>query len=686
MNVTNDSTDNLLSGNDNTNSRKPVIRAGQARPQIRGKKTYPKKRVKINNTKTTANTAVSPVADPDQEYMKRNRRGKKKWGKKTTPGLSPNETKQAKSTTRPTVKPINKQNQSKNRSTAQVHNKKAKTFRPLAANTLRVIPIGGCEEVGRNMTVFEYGNDIIIIDMGLQWPEEDMPGIDYIIPNIEYLKGKEKNIRGVIITHGHYDHIGAIPHLIPKLGHPTIYGTPLTLGIIAKRQEDFKGREALNLKSITTSNKLVLGKFKISFFGVSHNIPGSVGVIIDTPSGKIVHTGDFKLDAKASGDAPTEMAKIKALGSQHVIALMADSTNAPQTGHQLTEGDIQNNIDEILKQSPGRTIIGTFASLLGRIQQIIWAAEKINKKVVIEGFSMKRNVELAQQLGYMKVKKDTLIQLKDMKNYPSNRIIIMCTGAQGEDNAVLMRIATNEHRTLKVERGDTIVFSSSVIPGNERSVQRLKDYLYRKGAEVINYQMMDVHAGGHAKQEDLLEMAKMVNPKYHIPVYGNHSFLKMHAKVAQRAGIPESRIFIPDNGQIIEFDINGNGVLTKDKVPAEYVFVDGLGVGDVSHVVLRDRKMMAEDGMVVVIATIGKNGKLMHSPDIISRGFIYMRENKDIVETIRTKVKNIVNEHNKTNGKINDTYIKESLRNSLGQFIFQKTERRPMILPVVIEV
>lgn len=557
----------------------------------------------------------------------------------------------------------------------------------IKAGLLRIVPLGGCEEVGRNMTAFEYGNDIIIVDMGLQWPEEDMPGIDYIIPNIEYLKGKEKNIRGVIITHGHYDHIGAIPHLMEPLANPTIYGTPLTLGIIAKRQEDYKNRQALNLKSITSDTKLALGKFRLSFFTVSHNIPGSVGVIIDTPNGKVVHTGDFKIDTKSSGDVPTEIEKIKALGKQNVLALMSDSTNAPQSGRQLTEGDIQTNIDEIIGNSPARTIIGTFASLLGRIQQIIWSAEKLNKKVLIEGFSMKRNVELAQQLGYMKVKKGTIIQLKDMANYPDNKIVILCTGAQGEDNAVLMRIANHEHRSIRVEKGDTIVFSSSVVPGNERSVQRLKDTLYREGAEVVHYKMMDVHAGGHARQEDLYDMIKYVKPKYHIPVYGNHSFLKIHGKVAQKAGIPMNRIFIPDNGQVMEFDSKGNGKLTKEKANSDYVFVDGLGVGDVSHVVLRDRQMMAEDGMIVVITTLsGKTGRLVHSPDIISRGFIYMRENKELVENIRTKVKNIVNEHNKTHNELNDTYIKESIRNSLGQYVFSKTKRRPMVLPVVIAV
>ena len=554
-----------------------------------------------------------------------------------------------------------------------------------AEGVLRIIPLGGNEEVGRNMTVIEYGNDILIIDMGLQWPEEGMHGIDYIIPNVEYLKGKEKNIRGVLITHGHYDHIGAIPHLITKLGNPIIYGMPLTLGIIAKRQEDFK-TAPLRLQAVDRDTILRLGVFKVGFMGVSHSIPDSVGIIVETPFGKVIHTGDFKLDPKYSGDRPAEMDKIIKLGSDNVLALMADSTNAPQPGRQLTEGEIQGNIDEIIANAPGRLIIGTFASLLGRIQQIIWAAEKQNKKVLIEGYSMKRNVELAQALGYMKIKRETLISSKDLGGYPNNKIVIMCTGAQGEDRAVLMRIANKEHQTLKVEKGDTVVFSSSVIPGNERSVQRLVDQLYRLGADVINYKMMDIHAGGHAKQEDLYDTIKMIKPRYHIPVYGNHSFLKLHAKVALRAGIPDKNIFVADNGQIMEFSSRG-GHLTKHKVPTDYVFVDGLGVGDVSHVVLRDRQMMAEDGMIVVIATVSaKTGRLTNSPDIISRGFIYMRENKKLVELIRDKIKAIITSSAPQSGQGNDSYMKDKIRNDLGQFIFNKTERRPMILPVIIEV
>ncbi len=549
---------------------------------------------------------------------------------------------------------------------------------------LRIIPLGGCEEVGRNMTIVEYGNDILIIDMGLQWPEEDMPGIDYIIPNITYLRGKEKNIRGVLITHGHYDHIGAIPHLAPRLGNPTIYGTPLTLGIIAKRQEDFK-TAPLKLQAVDRSTVLKLGVFRVSFFGVSHNIPDSVGVVIDTPFGKIVHTGDFKLDPNYSGDRPAEIDKIQKLGSQNVLVVLADSTNASQPGRQLTEGEIQGNIDKIISDAPGRVIIGTFSSLLGRIQQIIWAAEKQNKKIVIEGYSMKRNVELSQALGYTKIKRDTLVDIKNIGDYPNNKIIILCTGAQGEDRAVLMRIANKEHRMLKIEKGDTVVFSSSVIPGNERTVQRLKDQLYRLGAEVIHYQMMDVHAGGHARQEDLFDFIRMIKPRYYVPVYGHHSFLRLHAKVAAKAGIPEKNIFIPDNGHVIEFSSRG-GMLTKHKVPSDYVFVDGLGVGDVSHVVLRDRQMMAADGMIVVIATVNaKTGKLINSPDIISRGFIYMRENKKLVEQIRAKIKALVGEQN-PKGQANESYIKEKIRNDLGQFIYNRTERRPMILPVLIEV
>ncbi|MFA6304490.1 MAG: ribonuclease J [Patescibacteria group bacterium] len=550
---------------------------------------------------------------------------------------------------------------------------------------LKIMIVGGNEEVGRNMTILEYGHDIIIIDLGLQFPEEDMPGIDYIIPNMGYLKGKEKNIRGVFITHAHYDHIGAIPHVMDALGNPTIYSSNLTLAIIDKRQGDYKNSPPLNMQAVTTNDVIKVGVFKVSFFGVSHNIPTSMGLVVDTPLGKVVHTGDFKIDLNETGATGTEIDKIKKLGQENVLVLLADSTNASQSGHQLSESEIQTNLDDIIKDAPGRVVMGTFASLLGRVQQIISAAELFGKKVIIEGYSMKTNVEIAKALGYLKIKKDTIIDVKHLNNYPRNKILIVCTGAQGEERAVLMRIANREHKSLQIEQGDTIVFSSSVIPGNERAVQRLKDSLYRQGAEVIHYQMMDVHAGGHAKAEDLKFFISLVKPKYFVPIEGHHSFLRLNAKNAEAAGVDPKNIFVADNGQVLEFTKHG-GVLTDQKIPTDYVFVDGLGVGDVSNIVLRDRQMMAEDGMIVVIATIRtKTGELVQNPDLISRGFIYMKENKKLVEDTRKKVKALLKDYNPASST-NDTYIKDKIRNEIGKFLFQKTERRPMVLPVIIEV
>ncbi len=578
----------------------------------------------------------------------------------------------------------NKNNFQKNRNKNR-YSKKITEVKTYDHGKLKIIIVGGNEEVGRNMTIMEYENNIIIIDMGIQFPEEDMPGIDFIIPNIEYLKGKEKNIKGVIITHGHLDHIGAVSYLSPNLGNPTIYSSPLTLGMIKKRHEEFKDLAPLNLQAITTNDVLNLGHFKVSFFAVSHNIPSSMGLIVDTPLGKIIHTGDFKLDFDGPAQDLPEISKIAALGNENVLALLSDSTNASHSGHQISESEIQTNLFNIIRNANGRVIIGTFSSLLNRLQQIFEACEKLNKKILIDGYSMKTNVEIARQLGYLNFKKDSFITEKQLKEYPDNRIVICCTGAQGEDQAVLMRIVSNEHRFLKIEKNDTVVFSSSVVPGNERSVQRLKDSLYRQGAEVIHYQMMDVHAGGHAKKEDLKLMINLIRPKYFIPIEGNHSFLHIHAKIAEETGIDQKNIFIADNGQIIEFTKLG-GKLTNKRISSDYVFVDGLGVGDVSHIVLRDRKQMSDDGMIVAIATISaKTGELIHSPDIISRGFVYMKENKELIEKTRNKVRQIMKTNNlKT--MANDMFIKNKIRNQIGSLLYQETERRPMVLPVIIEV
>ena len=553
---------------------------------------------------------------------------------------------------------------------------------------LRIAVMGGNEEIGRNMTMLEFGNDIILIDMGLQFPDEDMPGVDYIVPNISCLKGKEKNVRGVIITHAHFDHIGGIPHLIPRLGNPPVFATDLTCGIIQKRQEDHRDAPPLNLFAVKSDDILQLGVFKIEFFGVAHSVPSSMGVIVNTPCGIVVHTGDFKLEAGPGGQSIQETEKIKALGERKVLALMADSTNASKPGRQLAEIEIQHNIDEIIKNAKGKIIIGTFASMISRIQQILLACERQNRKVAIEGFSMKSNVMIAQQLGYMVIQKGTLIDSKDVHKYPRENVAVICTGAQGEERAVLMRIANHEHPVIKIEPGDTVVFSSSIIPGNERSVQRVKDTLYREGAEVIHYKMMDVHAGGHAQQDDLKEMHEMVKPKYLIPIEGHYSFLCEHAKIARDNGFNSNNIFIADNGQIMEFDMHGNGMLTNRKVPTDYVFVDGLGVGNTNQIVLRDRQELGDDGVVVAVAVVdGKTGRPEAIPDIISRGFVYMKEHQELINDVRKKADAILREHRP--GELNaetGMVLKDKLRDQLGEFIYIKTQQRPMIIPVIIEV
>jgi len=551
---------------------------------------------------------------------------------------------------------------------------------------LKVVVLGGNEEVGRNMTMMEYGNDIILIDMGLQFPDDDMPGVDYIVPNISCLKGKEKNIRGVIITHAHYDHIGGIPHLIPMLGNPPVFATDLTCGIIQKRQEDHRGAPPLNLFSVKSDDVLQLGSFKVEFFGVAHSVPSSMGVIVTTPCGIIVHTGDFKLDSQPGAQSIQETEKIKALADRHVLALMIDSTNASKPGKQLPEMEIQHNIDEIIKNAKGKVIIGTFSSMLSRIQQIILACERQGRRVAIEGFSMRSNIMIAQQLGYIKVEKGTIVDTKEIHKYPREKVAIICTGAQGEERAVLMRIANREHPLVEIEPGDTVVFSSSVIPGNERSVQRVKDTLYREGAEVIHYKMMDVHAGGHAQQEDLVEMQQMVKPKYIIPIEGHYSFLCEHAKVDVAAGFDPKHIFIADNGQIMEFDKQGHGQLTNKKVITDYVFIDGLGVGNTNQIVLRDRQQLSEEGMVIVVAVIdARTGEVQALPDIISRGFIYMKEHQELVSQARHKAAMILKDKDPRSGA-NTQFLKDKLRDELGEFLFIKTEQRPMVIPVIIEV
>lgn len=554
---------------------------------------------------------------------------------------------------------------------------------------VRVMVLGGCEEVGRNCTMIEYKNDIILIDMGLQFPEENMPGVDYIIPNMNALRGKEKNIRGVIITHGHYDHIGAIPHVVPNIGNPTIYSLPIAAGIIKKRQTDFQTKP-LKVETIKVENVLQLGVFKVSFFHINHNIPDSVGIIIETPAGVICHTGDWKFDFHPIGAPPADFQKIAGLGTKGVLCLMGDSTNAYIPGHQKSEQTIGEELERIIEKATGRVIIGTFASLLSRVKQMMEFGEKHGRKIFLDGYSMKANVEIAKELGYIKVQAKNILPIDQVNKYPDRQVLVLCTGAQGEKYAALNRMANEEHRFIKLHRDDTVVFSSSVIPGNEASVQRLMDTLYRKRARVINYKMMDVHAGGHGLKEDIKLMLLLFKPKYYVPIEGNHFMLRENAEVAYSLGWKEEDVFVVDNGQVMEFwkekDGHGLGRLTNQRVPTDYVFVDGLGVGDVSEVVLRDRQMLAEDGMVILIVQVaGKSGQLIGSPGIISRGFVYMKDHQELIEATRKRIRQLLVDKDEKSPADTD-HIKNLLRNEIGTFLFQRTERRPMILPIIIEV
>jgi len=551
-------------------------------------------------------------------------------------------------------------------------------------NVLKITPIGGNEETGgRNCYLFEYGRDIIVVDIGLMWPEEDMPGVDYIIPDLSLLKGREKNIRGIIITHGHYDHTGGVPHWLPKLGNPPLYSSNLTCAMLQKKMEDVAPGKKLKLHSVKSRDVIRLGQFRVQFFGLSHNIPGSFGIIIETPSGSVVHTGDFKLDERAHVSNRTDLEFVRTLAKRNVTVLMCDSTNSGVPGRQLSETEVEKNIDTMFTQTKGRMIVATFASLLSRVQQVIALAEKYNRKVLLEGFSMRTNVEIGKKLGYIRCKPSTILPWEEIKKLPNDRVLVLCTGAQGEDNAVLMRIANREHRYLQIERGDLVVFSSSVVPGNERSVQRLKDGLYREGADIVDSKLLDIHAGGHAKQDDITALINFVRPRYFMPIEGSFSALIENKKVAVRAGLPEKQVLIADNGQTVEV-AKGQAYVTNKRRPIEYIFVDGLGIGDVNHVVLRDRKQLAGDGMVIVVCEIKRNGKVQ-DVDVISRGFTHMKEQGKLISgMVRVARQALDDKQPKT--LPNEQHLREKVRFALERYLFSETRRQPMILPVVVEV
>lgn len=559
--------------------------------------------------------------------------------------------------------------------------------KPTPDDTLRLVPLGGLEEIGRNMTFLEYRDEIIAIDMGLQFPEEETPGIDYIIPNVSYLEPRKENVKGVIITHGHYDHIGAIPYLIGKIGNPPIYTAKLTKAIIEKRQEEFMNAPKLHTVGVAAGDTVKAGKyFELEFFQIEHTIPDSIGVIIKTPIGNIVHFGDFRIDYTEDG-RPLNLEEIERISKMGVHTFLCDSTNAEKPGHTMSERTVEKNLEELFKAARGRIIVSTFSSMLTRIGEMIKIAEKLGKKVAVNGRSMKDNVQISQNLGYMKIKKGTLIAPEEISKYKDDKILIITTGAQGESNAGLMKIINGEHKHIRIKPGDTMIFSSSVIPGNERSVQNLKDNLARQGANIYTSNLIDIHASGHAPSDDLTLTTRLLKPRYFMPVEGYYYMRAVNGENAIRGGVSRENVRLMSNGQV--------GLLTKDSfvisdetVPAHYVMVDGLGVGNIGEVVLRDRLMLAQEGMMVIIVTMDrKSGRLIKNPDIISRGFVYLRDidSQKLLEEVRQKIKSIITRIPR-HQPIDPDYLKAVFRDQVGQLVYSKTFRRPMILPVVIEI
>jgi ribonuclease J len=556
----------------------------------------------------------------------------------------------------------------------------------MKSSDLKIIPLGGLGEVGRNMTLFEWQGKILIVDAGLSFPEENTPGIDYIIPNTNYLQKRKKDILGLVFTHGHYDHIGAVPYILDRIGNPRMFASDITREIIIHRESEFPHKSVPNITVVKDGSHITLDPFKISFFHQNHNIPGNLGLVIETPVGKIVHTSDFKFDLSPVNSPATDFKKIEAIGHQGILLLMADSTDAEKEGHSLSEKVISENLEKIILEAKNKVIVATFASLINRIQQIISSSEKAGRKVVIRGRSIQKNVEIAQALGYIKAKGHTIIPPEKAKNYKSSQLTILCTGTQAEERSALIRIASGDDRFIKANPGDRIIFSSSVIPGNERAVQLLKDQFYFKGLDVVHYNMMDIHAGGHAQQEELKKMIRLIKPKFFMPIHGYHSMLMSHKNLASEEGVNEKNVIIAENGQVIE--LNNRCFKTgKEKVPANYILVDGLGVGDIGEVVLRDRKNLSQDGMfVIVIAINHKTGALQNSPDIVSRGFIYLRRSQKLLGETRKEVTKILQQSLGKKDFLDVEYIKDRIREQIGEFLFRQTKRRPIIIPVVIKL
>lgn len=549
---------------------------------------------------------------------------------------------------------------------------------------LRIIPMGGLEEIGMNCTAFEYGNDIIVVDVGWMFPDETMPGIDYVIPDISYLEKKKKNIRAVLITHGHLDHIGGAPYLLPKLGFPPVYATQLAKAITQSNLEEHGLNDRVQWQTVKYADVLQLGPFKIEFFHVNHNIPEGMGMAITTPIGTVVHTGDFKFDETPVADEPAEFDKIRAIGDRGVLLAMTDSTNVERPGHTQSEKEIEATLYDLIGGARGRIILATFSTLIARLQTALNAAHEHGRKVTVVGRSMLRNIEICGRLGYLDIPKDILVDPRAIKKFRDDELLIICTGSQADEMSALVRMSKGEHKQVQIKSGDTVILSSSPIAGNERAIESMMDNLFRLGADVMYSKMLDIHTSGHAYQDELKEMFKMLRPKHFMPIHGEYRKRVLHGRLATSEGLTPHNVHLPDNGVVVEVNHKGEVAVTNEKVGGGLVLVDGLGVGDIGQVVLRDRRHMAEDGMLVAIVLVDRRGKLISSPDIISRGFIYLRESGDLINQVRDEIRKIMSKGAGKGGNMND--VKSRLRDDIGEFLYAKTQRRPMVLPVLIQV
>ncbi len=562
---------------------------------------------------------------------------------------------------------------------------------PIEKGVVRIIPLGGVEEIGKNMTAIEIGDDIIVIDAGMHFANETTPGIDYVIPNTTYLEEHKDKIRALFITHGHLDHIGGVPLVLSRIGNPPVYSRNLSILLMRKRQAEFPHFQKMKENIVEKDSTVTCGKIKIRFFGVTHTIPDAMGIIIETPNGWIVTPGDYKLDQIDGVVSKEEEKEYSIFDKARVLLLMTDSTNIENEGFSLSEIKVHQGLENLLKKINGRIIIAAFSSSITRLAHVVKTAEGLGKKVALDGRSMKTNIEVAIEAGFFQPKKGTIIPIEEVNSYPPNKIVVLMTGAQGEEFASLNRAANKLHKKFSLAKGDTIILSSSIIPGNELQVQKMKDALSRQGVRIISYRTPGedfVHATGHGNKEDVKWLHRKIHPKFFIPIHGHHYHLELHKELAMELGMSEENIVVPDNGSVIEISADGQKITRrKERAPSGAMLVDGASISDTQDVVIRDRVMLAQDGMFVIIALVDqKTGKLKKSPDLISRGFVYLKENQELLRQVRMMIKKSVEDTTARNRTVDFDFIKQELGENISKFLFQKTAKRPLVIPVILSV